>query len=318
MSHPNLLNPRSFVAMAAVAAVAVAMLAIGWSVDAAPGDDDSTFVPVAPCRLLDTRPASQVGPRDTPLGEDETFRVQAVAKVGECVFPPEAIGLSLNVTTVDATLPTFLTLWGNGDRPLASSMNPAPGQPPTPNAVTTPLDDEGGFNIYNLQGDVHAIVDVNGYHTQSSTKVLGALALATPFVEASENTPNLAVGTTPEVIDEVAITAPAAGSVTVSYSVVAAHTTMNQAVYCAVSPSNILGPLPNLTSLDQPASGVFRAPVGNFSGSIAATTTFEIGAGETVGYRLVCESDDPVGGIVQVASVSGHYTPDPGFALADG
>ena len=68
-------------------------------------------------------------------------------------------------TSVDPTQPTFLTLFpATSARPNASHLNPAPGQPPTPNAVNVDLDPGGEFTIFNLQGNVHVIVDVVGYY----------------------------------------------------------------------------------------------------------------------------------------------------------
>ena len=58
----------------------------------------------------------------------------------------------------------FLTIWPGGERPDHSSLNPAPGQPPTPNAVTTKLSIDQEFEIYNNRGSVHLVIDVNGYY----------------------------------------------------------------------------------------------------------------------------------------------------------
>lgn len=149
------------------AAVAITLGAGGLaSVDAAVSSDDgAVFVPITPCRLVDTRGASTVGPRSRPLGAAETHVVDAHGAEGDCTIPTDAVGLSLNVTAVDASAPTFLTVWPDGDdRPEASSLNPQPGQPPTPNAVTTELSGAGRFAMFNLQGVVDVIVDVNGYY----------------------------------------------------------------------------------------------------------------------------------------------------------
>ena len=125
----------------------------------------TVYVPITPCRIIDTRPDFQVGPRSTPLGTAETPTVSAHGTAGESSIPNDAVALSLNMTAVDATLPTFLTVWATGEtRPDASSLNPSPGQPPTPNAVTTDLSNGGEFDIYNLQGDVHVLADVVGYY----------------------------------------------------------------------------------------------------------------------------------------------------------
>jgi hypothetical protein len=151
-----------------IAVAAIAVFAFqGLRVDAAPGDSDTTFVPTTPCRLIDTRPADPVG-SETAFGANDTKTIVAHGTNGKCTIPSEAVGLSLNVTAVGATSPTFLTIWPNGDRPHASNLNPTPGQPPTPNAVNTGLSDTGSFRIFNLAGNVDAIIDVNGYYTKSS------------------------------------------------------------------------------------------------------------------------------------------------------
>lgn len=134
-----------------------------WQADAFPGELDTTFRPITPCRLIDTRPADRVGP-ETTLGADDTRTLMAHGSQGRCTIPSDAVGLSLNVTAVGASAPTFLTIWPGGPRPLASSLNPSPGAPPTPNAVVTDITPAGTFKIFNLAGSVDVIIDVNGYY----------------------------------------------------------------------------------------------------------------------------------------------------------
>lgn len=183
------LRYRALVAILVVVALAiVAGFALqSWRVDAASGDSDATFVPITPCRLIDTRPApNRTGPL-AAFGIDDTRSVQAHGSNGDCVIPVDAAGLSLNVTAVGATAPTFLTIWPDGARPNASSVNPFPGEPPTPNAVTTSLSSSGSFEIYNLAGTVNIIVDVNGYYTRASLEDLASrLASAESKLSALE------------------------------------------------------------------------------------------------------------------------------------
>ncbi len=145
------------------AALAVALGTVGL-VGAASSSDAPGLTPITACRLVDTRPDFQVGPRQTPLGAADTYTIAAEGAQGQCNIPSAATALALNVTAVDATQPTFLTLWDDGELPNASSLNPTPGQPPTPNAVTVPLTGGGTFNIYNFQGSVHVVIDVVGFH----------------------------------------------------------------------------------------------------------------------------------------------------------
>ena len=161
----------TFVAGVTAAVVAVFVLQ-GLSVDAAAGDSDATFVAMTPCRLIDTRPGGDRVGTHSKFGASETKTVAARGKNGKCMVPSVAVGLSLNVTAVGATAPSFLTIWPDGTLPKASSLNPGPGQPPIPNAVTTTLSGSGSFKMFNKAGSVDVIVDVNGYYTKSSLKDL--------------------------------------------------------------------------------------------------------------------------------------------------
>ncbi len=167
---------RTIIAFLACVTVTVAagVTFRAWSADAAPGDTGTTFVPLAPCRLVDTRPTPDRVGRFGAFTIADTRTVAAHGTNGNCTISPDAVGLSLNVTAAGASSPTFLTIWPGGPRPLASSLNPVPGQPPTPNAVTTDLSAVGTFDVYNLAGTVDVIIDVNGYHTASSLQQLAA------------------------------------------------------------------------------------------------------------------------------------------------
>ncbi|BAN01116.1 hypothetical protein [Ilumatobacter coccineus] len=129
--------------------------------------DRPVLVPIEPCRLADTRPApNQVGPRAVPLGAGDVHTVDAQQQGTPCTdeIPADATALSLNVTALGATEFSYLTIWSGGDRPLTASLNPAPGQPPVPNAVTAELSVDQEFEIYNNAGTVDVVIDVNGYY----------------------------------------------------------------------------------------------------------------------------------------------------------
>jgi len=152
------------------AAVAVTLGAGGLGLAGATSPSDAvTFVPITPCRVIDTRsnPDFNVGSKTSPLGPGETHTISAHGDNGNCTgIPASATGVSLNVTAVGATAPTFLTIWAHGEaQPEASSLNPAPGQAPAPNAVASGLSSDGEFNVYNAFGNVDVIADINGYYT---------------------------------------------------------------------------------------------------------------------------------------------------------
>lgn len=210
-------------AIGLVAALGVGLFAVlAFRADAASQKSDSTFVAIRPCRLFDTRSQVDfhVGPLST-FGSDEAQTAQAHGSNGECVVPLDAVGLSLNVTAVDASLPTFLTVWPGGALPRASSLNPLPGGVAF-NAVTVPLA-SGSFQVYNLQGTVDVIVDVNGYYT---TVVVDDLLTRLDRLETTQPIVASQDKRDPQVIDETArgmayqfIPNPMGGHQVVNYSV---------------------------------------------------------------------------------------------------
>lgn len=126
----------------------------------------SVLVPITPCRLLDTRPApDHVGERDAALGPNEGVVTAVWGTHGGCTIPPTATGVSLNVTAIEPTASSFLTVYpADAVRPLTANLNWIAGQPPTPNAVTAALSADGRLGLYNLAGFVHLTVDVMGYY----------------------------------------------------------------------------------------------------------------------------------------------------------
>lgn len=127
----------------------------------------TVLVTVDPCRLADTRPGGEnVGPRSVPLRAEETHTFDAQQSGVPCAgeISAAATSLLLNVTAVDATASTFVTFWSSGTRPKVSSLNPTPGEPPAPNAVTVGLSNSNTFEAYNNAGSVDVIIDVVGYY----------------------------------------------------------------------------------------------------------------------------------------------------------
>ena len=128
--------------------------------------DRPVLVPIDTCRIADTRPAPyNVGPKSSPLGPGETVTIDAQQAGTDCTgqIPATATGLSLNVTALNATSNSFLTVWPEGPLPIASALNPEPGTRVF-NAVTTELSATQTFQIYNNRGNVDVFVDINGYY----------------------------------------------------------------------------------------------------------------------------------------------------------
>jgi hypothetical protein len=123
----------------------------------------STFVPLAPARLLNTKSTGGPISRSAP-------RLLTVAG-GTSPVPSGATAAVLNVTVTGGTAPSFLTVYpADEDRPVVSNLNFAAGQT-VPNLVVVKLSDAsdpispGAVKIYNDAGSVQVIVDVAGYFT---------------------------------------------------------------------------------------------------------------------------------------------------------
>ncbi len=153
-------------AIGAAVAVSLGGGAVAIIAHAAGQAPPSSLVTMVPCRLMDTRPATNVGPRATPLGPNDTYVVTVRGNNGNCIVPSSAVAVSMNVTAVNATAGSFLTVFPADapSRPVASSLNYTAGQAPSPNAVTVQLSSEGKIAFYNLAGNVDVIADIVGYY----------------------------------------------------------------------------------------------------------------------------------------------------------
>jgi hypothetical protein len=99
--------------------------------------------------------AEAAGATTRALGVGETRTVSLAGAV-----PSSARAVVVNVTALDATRPTFLTVFeGGADRPVASTLNPMPGVT-THNVTFVALSDDDSIDIYNETGSVEVLVDV--------------------------------------------------------------------------------------------------------------------------------------------------------------
>ena len=146
----------------AAIATLVAMVA-GAAIGDAAGE--STYVPLTPERILDTRAVSQIGEHATAWPADTVRSLKVTDLAGVPATGVEAV--VLNITTVNPTTPTtsFLTVYPQGTtRPNAASLNFVQGEIKNDIVIAT-VDTNGRINIYNQLGNVHLIIDVNGYYT---------------------------------------------------------------------------------------------------------------------------------------------------------
>jgi len=188
------LNLRSFLWFATGVALTVTSIATfgAWRANAAVTPGESTFVPVAPCRLFDTRPDQNVADSNTtPIGQTATRTQQVTGQVGNCNIPAGISGVAMNVTIVNPTADSFLVLFPADETtlPVGSNLNWTAGQSPTPNKVDVKLSPGGQVKIFNNTGTVDVLADIVGYYTTTTITQLTAdiTALQTAVAQISDN-----------------------------------------------------------------------------------------------------------------------------------
>ncbi len=126
--------------------------------------DDAVMVPVTPARLMDTREGL-----GGPVMVGNTSRRLPV--LGRGGVP--AAGVSAVVLNVTVTEPIggdgFVTVWPDGQRPVASNLNYRAGQT-VPNLVTVGVGADGGVELYTLRS-AHLVVDVVGWYADGFVPV---------------------------------------------------------------------------------------------------------------------------------------------------
>ena len=124
----------------------------------------STFVPQAPVRLLDTRDATAVGPREV-----RELDLRVTSRGGASGIPADATAVVLNVTAVAPTSTTDVRVYPTRSGtavPLVSNLNPARGRT-TPNLVVVGVGDDSRVSLRNEAGRTHLLADLAGWYVAS-------------------------------------------------------------------------------------------------------------------------------------------------------
>jgi subtilase family serine protease len=133
------------------------------------------FVPVTPCRVVDTRSGS--GPFAGPELAAGASREFDIPQSG-CSIPSSAVAYSLNVTVIPNAGLGFLTLWASGQtQPLVSTLN-SDGRVKA-NAAITPAGANGGVSVY-VSDATQMILDIDGYFVPKGTASALAFYPVTP------------------------------------------------------------------------------------------------------------------------------------------
>lgn len=134
------------------------------------------FVPVAPCRVADTRNA--VGPFGGPSLVANTSRSFTVPS-SSCNIPNTAQAYSINATVVPHGGLGFLTMYPCGQSvPLVSTLNSIDGRVKA-GAAIVPAGTSGGLCAF-VTNDTDLVLDINGYFVTSSTPSTLAFFPVTP------------------------------------------------------------------------------------------------------------------------------------------
>ncbi len=187
----------------------------------------SSFVPLTPARLINTRGASKVG---NASGTGSVLEVSVVgyaglpgpgfvldardtvqgAIAGQASGGPVIGAVSLNVTVTEGENPTtgggYVTVFPCGTRPDASNLNFVAGQT-VANAVIAPVSPAGTICFY-VYGTAHLLADVSGFFTTPDTirvKVVGPTGEVLPrtgvFVCQKTPTPCFSATVAPPPLD---------------------------------------------------------------------------------------------------------------------
>jgi len=129
-----------------------------------PGPHPAQFVPLIPCRLLDTRQSGQ------PI-QGGTFQDYLIPQSGSCNVPASAIAYSLNVTVAPLEPLGFLSIWPMGEDPVdVSTMNSLDGRTKA-NAAIVPAGGNGGISVF-ASNTTDLVLDIDGYFTAPGSQTL--------------------------------------------------------------------------------------------------------------------------------------------------
>jgi hypothetical protein len=183
----------------------------GWYGSAA-GD---RLAPVTPRRFIDTR---QNGPA-RPAGRVGAGQVLTVKIAGVDPVPSGARAVSVNLTSVDANGPGYLTAYPCGlSRPDASNVNFTTGSI-VANHVVVPLATDGTLCVF-AYADSHVIVDVMGYYGAATTGGMFRSLNPVRLVD-TRNSAKLSAGQTMRVHVTGANGVPSSGAAAVTVNVTA-------------------------------------------------------------------------------------------------
>lgn len=151
--------------------LATVICAIGANLPLAWAQAPSAYIPVIPCRLVDTRTAP--GPFGGPtfgLGTSRSFPIPS----SSCGIPANASAYSLNLTAVPQGPLYYATVWPTGaPQPTTSNLNSYAGQV-LANTVLVGAGTNGAVSVY-VSNVTDIILDITGYFVAQSSSTSTAV-----------------------------------------------------------------------------------------------------------------------------------------------
>jgi len=144
----------------------------------------STFYPVTPCRVVDTRGAT--GPFGGPaLASGATRNIPI--QTSPCLSGVTGqTAYSLNVTVVPTGILQYLTLWPSdmATMPVVSTLNSFEGQIVANAAVVKASAVDGSIDVFATDA-THLIIDINGYYGPQSLIIASAQVTSVAYTMPS-------------------------------------------------------------------------------------------------------------------------------------
>ena len=160
-------------------------------VAAAPDPVGMQFVPVAPCRVVDTRnPNGPFGGPAISGGASRSFALPS----GPCSsIPSTAVAYSLNVTAIPVHTLSYLTIWPTGgSRPVVSTLNSFDGRTKA-NAAIVPAGTGKAVSVY-VSDTSNVVLDIDGYFVPAPNNTALEFYKLTPCRVADTRNPDGPLG----------------------------------------------------------------------------------------------------------------------------
>ncbi len=122
-----------------------------------PVDDGSVYVPLVPCRILDTRNDGGA------LGNGAAKAIQVTGRP-TCKVPAKATAVEASVSAVEPTALGFARLWPTGATPPAATFVNYSKAQGTTNTGAISVNSSGSMSLKNFGGPSHYTIDLQGYY----------------------------------------------------------------------------------------------------------------------------------------------------------